>query len=209
VEIDRSLCRLLREELGKREEFCLIEGDALSCGKRGLNPALRQALEAGEVKLVANLPFGTATPLLVTVLEEIAGLDRAVVTVQWEVAERLAALPRQKAYGAVSVLAQVLARVEKVRRIDKDSFWPPPKVNAAVVRLTPRRAEERPPAPVYGVLRELVRLAFGQRRKTVGPRLAARWPAADLGAVIPAGARPGAVAPAAYLEAARRLAAGA
>lgn len=203
VELDRRLCALLREELGGREGFRLIEGDVLA-GKRRLSPAVLAALgrPTDPVKVVANLPFGAATPFIVTLLEAAPGLETMVVTVQLEVADRFAAPPGSRAYGVVSVLAQTLARVEKLRRIDRAAFWPPPKVDAAVVRFTPRR-EDRPGEDLYARLAELVRFAFAERRKRLRGRLAARWPAGGLELLVPRDARPEELDAATYLAVAR------
>ncbi len=208
VEIDGGLCRLLREEFAAQDRFHLIEGDVLA-GKRRINPAIREAAGAPgrQVKLVANLPFGSATPFVMTALEEFRNLKVAVVTVQLEVADRFVARPGQKPYGLVSVLAQSLAGIEKLKRVDKRSFWPPPKVDAAILRFTPQR-RNRVADRAYQTLRDLAAWAFAQRRKKLGPRLAAKEPPLAVGELIPPGARPEDVSPATYRELARRIAAG-
>lgn len=207
VELDRALCRLLREELGGETRFRLIEGDAMA-GKQTLNGELLETITGapGGFKVVANLPFGSATPLLLALLEEGEALEVAVVTVQLEVADRFAAPTGGKSYGVVSVLAQTLACVEKLKRIGRLSFWPPPKVDAAVVKLVPRRGD-RPPRELYRVLQDLVQWSFRERRKQLRPRFVHRWPGVAAGAEesIPAGGRPEVLAPATYLELACRL----
>ncbi len=204
VEIDRGLCRVLREELSDEHGFTLIEGDALA-GKHRMNEELRAHLaSAGRpFKLVANLPFNAATPLLMLVLEDWTLFSGALVTVQDEVADRFVATPGTGTYGVISVLAQVLAVPRKLLKIGRQSFSPPPKVDAAVLQLTPRT----PPlasAALYGAVKEVVAEAFGQRRKKLRPRIAARWPAAE--GACPADARPEEISPSGYVAIAELVA---
>ncbi|HNS00614.1 MAG TPA: 16S rRNA (adenine(1518)-N(6)/adenine(1519)-N(6))-dimethyltransferase RsmA [Planctomycetota bacterium] len=202
VELDRGLCGVLREEFGDREGLTLIEGDILA-GKHALNPAVLSGIGAPGTafSLVANLPFNVATPLLLLLLELCPDMEKAVVTVQDEVADRFIAASGAQAYGGVSVLAQTLAAAEKLLRIEGRSFSPPPKVDAAVLRVTPR--VERPPQAVYTVLKELVAWAFSQRRKQLLPRVASKWPGAAC--ACPARARPEEIAPAVYLALAEAI----
>jgi len=207
VEIDSALCRLLRERFGGETRFRLIEGDALS-GKRTLSRGFLAALneQGGSFKIVANLPFGSATPLIMAFLETFVPgggcpWKTAVVMVQKEVAERFAAAPRSKAYGSISVLAQLLARVEKLRQVSRGAFHPPPKVDAAVIRLTPRRGDA-PAGPLYRVTAELVREAFAQRRKRLVKRLLRRYPTERLREAVSAEARAEELSPDQYLRAA-------
>lgn len=142
VEIDRDLAGLLRERLGGREGgregFSLIEGDALD-GKHAVNAELAGRIRAarGEgraVKLIANLPYNIASPLIVELLLE--GVGMLAFTVQKEVAERLKARHGEEAYGPLSVTTQMLSRVEVLRTLPPQAFWPPPKIDSALVRLT-------------------------------------------------------------------------
>ena len=131
VEIDRDLAGLLRKTFAGRERFMLIEGDALA-GKHDLNPALLEAIarartDALRVKLVANLPYNIASPLVIEML--IAGVEMLAFTVQKEVAQRLAANPGTDDYGPLTVMAQMLARVEVLRTLPPQAFWPPPKID--------------------------------------------------------------------------------
>jgi 16S rRNA (adenine1518-N6/adenine1519-N6)-dimethyltransferase len=138
VEIDRDLAGLLRETNADRPNFSLIEGDALS-GKHALNPQLlatiSQSLRAGRpVKLVANLPYNIASPLVIELL--IAGVELLAFTVQKEVALRLAGQAGSEDYGPLTVMAQMLSRVEILRTLPPQVFWPPPKIESALVRLS-------------------------------------------------------------------------
>jgi len=206
VEIDRNLCALLREDLAQQGTFSLVEGDVLA-GKHKLNPEVREAVERfpKKGKVVGNLPFSTATPLVIRLLRELENLEVIVVTVQLEVADRLTAEPGGSAYGALSVMARALADVEKVRKIDRRSFWPRPKVHGAVVRLVPR-AEGRPPEPVLAALEAVVRAGFDHRRKRLRKVLQARWPLLELNDIVPEEARAGDLPPESYVALAERLA---
>lgn len=135
VEIDRDLVKLLKERFEANPKFQLVEGDALF-GKHELNPSLLEsARSAGEsAKLVANLPYNIASPLIIELL--IAGVGMLIFTVQKEVADRLRAGANDDAYGPLSVVAQMLSKVELLRTISPQVFWPAPKIESALVRMT-------------------------------------------------------------------------
>ncbi len=138
VEIDRDLASLLRTRFASRETFRLIEGDALA-GKHKLNADLLAAIrenvaESRPMKLVANLPYNIASPLIIELL--IAGVDLLAFTVQKEVALRLRAEAGSDDYGPLSVMVQLLAKVELLRTLPPQAFWPAPTIDSALVRLT-------------------------------------------------------------------------
>lgn len=170
IEIDRNLAKLLRKTFGDRANFQLIEGDALA-GKHELNPAviasIAEARQAGRtVKLVANLPYSAASPLVIEML--IAGVELLAFTVQKEVAQRLEAKAGTAEYGPLSVMAQMLSRVEVLRRLPPQAFWPPPKIESALVRLT--RADRL--GPRARGFSQFVHALFSFRRKTLRRALA-------------------------------------
>ncbi len=137
VEIDRDLAAALRERFADRAGFRLIEGDALA-GKHALNVELAGGI-AGRpsqqsVKLVANLPYNIASPLIIELLG--TGVDLLAFTVQKEVADRLRAPAGSDAYGLLSVMVQLLSRVEVLRTLPPQAFWPAPTIESALVRLT-------------------------------------------------------------------------
>jgi 16S rRNA (adenine1518-N6/adenine1519-N6)-dimethyltransferase len=165
VEIDRGLAALLRERFDARPSFRLIEGDALA-GKHALNDqllgAIREAQGQGKrVKLVANLPYNIASPLVIEML--IAGVELLAFTVQKEVAARIRAEPGTSEYGALSVMAQMLARIEVLRTLPPQAFWPAPKIESALVRLT---HDDRLGARARG-FSVFVHALFSFRRKTL------------------------------------------
>ena len=168
VEIDRDLAANLRSRLGGDERFALIEGDALA-GKHGLNAELVAEIDAARpagraVRLVANLPYHVASPLVVELL--LAGVGTLAFTVQREVAERLRAGPGDgKSYGPLSVAARTLAAVEVLRTIPPGVFWPPPTIESALVRL--RRRADAPPADLARAFATFVTSVFSMRRKTL------------------------------------------
>jgi 16S rRNA (adenine1518-N6/adenine1519-N6)-dimethyltransferase len=170
VEIDRDLAALLRTRFANNEKFTLIEGDALA-GKHELNPTLSAALRDAHSqhqpsKLVANLPYNIASPLIVELL--IAGVDLLAFTVQKEVAERLRAHAGDDAFGGLSVTIQLLAKVEVLRSLPPQAFWPAPDVESALVRLQ-RQDQLGPHASAFG---SFVQKLFSSRRKTIRKALA-------------------------------------
>lgn len=182
VEIDRDLAELLRERFAGEARFELIEGDALA-GKHELNAALLARLtqaraDGRPVKLVANLPYNIASPLVIELL--IAGVEVLAFTVQKEVADRLRAGAGSDDYGPLSVMAQLLARVEVLRALPPQAFWPQPKIDSALVRLTRAdRLGER-----AGAVGRFVHGVFSFRRKTL--RKALSMAGHDAGAVLSA-----------------------
>jgi 16S rRNA (adenine1518-N6/adenine1519-N6)-dimethyltransferase len=155
VEVDRALAALLRERYARRGNVLIAEADVLevSLGE----------LAAGPYVLVGNVPYYITTPILFHALQP-PRAERAVYLVQREVAERLSARPGTKEYGALTVNVAAVARADTLFNVPAGAFSPPPKVESAVVRITPLAtplvapAEERP-------LRLLVQGAFGMRRK--------------------------------------------
>jgi 16S rRNA (adenine1518-N6/adenine1519-N6)-dimethyltransferase len=143
VEIDPAFATLVRENLRERPNVTLLHTDVLQ-NKNHLNPEVLSAIadlcrRSGThyFKLVANLPYGVATPVISNFLLSDLPFERMVVTVQWEIAERLTATPDHKEYGALAVLVQSLAEVTIVRRLPPSVFWPRPQVASAIVCIVP------------------------------------------------------------------------
>ena len=196
IEVDRRLLAICSRYLEGRANVTLLRGDALA-SKRRLAPLLLEALAREwatgryeALRVVSNLPYSVASLIVPNLLE--AGLPLAVVlvTVQKEVADRLAAEPHSKQYGALSVVAQAHARVEVVRGVPPQVFWPRPKVESAIVRLVPRR-EGREGIDDYARFQQVVRAAFAHRRKSVANALATAHSLGDKAAVDVAVARCG------------------
>ena len=152
-----ALRPLIEASAGRME---IVEADALEIDAVA---HLRAQGWAGPIKVVANLPYNVGTALILNWLERPAELASITVLVQKEVAERLAAQPRSKAYGRLSVLAQWLCEVDLAFDIGPRAFTPPPQVTSTVVNLIPRKT------PLFeaerGALEAVTKAAFGQRRK--------------------------------------------
>jgi 16S rRNA (adenine1518-N6/adenine1519-N6)-dimethyltransferase len=149
VELDRSLAPQLADLPANVElEF----GDALRLDLARLTPS----------KLVANLPYNIATPLIVESLDRLPSVELWTVMVQRQVADRLFASPSTKAYGAVSVLVQLAARRTGFHPVSRTVFRPPPNVDSALVAF---RRTELPPD--YRHVKAVVEAAFAHRRKTL------------------------------------------
>jgi 16S rRNA (adenine1518-N6/adenine1519-N6)-dimethyltransferase len=155
IEYDRALAELLRQRYAKRGNVLIAETDVLEVSLGDL--------AAGPYVLVGNVPYYITTPILFHALVP-PRAERSVYLVQREVADRLAAKPGTKEYGALTVNVAAVAKAETLFRVPAGAFSPPPKVESAVVRITPLAeplvtpAEERP-------FRLLVQGAFGMRRK--------------------------------------------
>lgn len=155
VEVDRALAALLRERYARRSSVLIAEADVLEVSLGDL--------AAGPFVLVGNVPYYITTPILFHALEH-PRAERAVYLVQREVADRLTAAPGSKEYGALTVNVAAVARAETLFRVPAGAFSPPPKVESAVVRITPL-AEPFVTAAEEKTLRRLVQGAFGMRRK--------------------------------------------
>ena len=167
VELDRDLCRKLVKKLGETENFLLLEGDFLELN---LPDILANAPEIFHQpnKVVANIPYNITGPILEKLLGTIATpnptpYESIVLLLQKEVADRLCAKPGSRTFGALSVRVQYLATCELVCPVPAKAFYPPPKVESAVVRLFPREIEI--PADHPKMLDRLVREGFSSKRK--------------------------------------------
>ena len=165
VEIDKALIPFLQETLDHYPHFTLWHQDVLKADLAGwINAQLQAGFES--IKVVGNLPYYVTTPIIMKLLEEQLPIDLMLFMIQKEVAQRLAAQPGTKDYGALTVGAQFYCKAEKVFDVSAQVFIPRPKVASAVVRLT---RHQTPPAavPDPALFFQLVRAAFGQRRKTL------------------------------------------
>jgi 16S rRNA (adenine1518-N6/adenine1519-N6)-dimethyltransferase len=159
VEIDPTLEPRLRDLLARRDNVDLVIEDALRHPLADLDPA--------PTKLVSNLPYSVATPLVVESLDGLPTVRLWTVMVQREVAERFFAVPGTKSYGAVSVLVQLTAEKSGFHPVSRSVFRPAPNVDSALVAF--RRAQSW--GPEYRPLKELVQAAFAHRRKTLANSL--------------------------------------
>ncbi len=164
VEMDRHVLPALTEIVGDRAE--VVIGDAMEIDLAATLAASQRAegVAPGTWKLVANLPYNVATPLVMRVLESAPMVETLLVMVQREVGERFAASPGTKAYGAVTVKAAYFGAVKVVGIVPPTVFVPQPKVDSALVRIV-RHAVPPVEVPDRDALFALVRAGFGQRRK--------------------------------------------
>lgn len=170
IEKDGRLAAYLKERFAGRAE--VIHQDALEFDVRTLFPK-------GPIKLLGNLPYYISSPLLFAFIHEPSPIAQMVLTVQSEFAERLAAQPRTKAYGALTLIVQRQWVVKHLRKLPGSVFLPAPNVDSGVISLTPRPPGELPECD--GVLfNKLVKLGFSQRRKQLRKMLVDHvkdWPA--------------------------------
>jgi 16S rRNA (adenine1518-N6/adenine1519-N6)-dimethyltransferase len=169
VELDKSLGPQLVERIAGRPNVELRFGDALQLDLRETAP--------GATKLVANLPYNVATPLVAESLDGLPDLELWCVMVQREVADRFFAEPSTKAYGAVSVLIQLVAERTGFHPVSRNVFRPRPNVESAIVAFRRTGLPEN-----FGEVKRVVEAAFAHRRKKLANSL-------QLAGVDTAGAR--------------------
>lgn len=187
IELDRELAPRLRERFAAQETVTVIEEDVLRVDLTAL------ARPGEKLLVVGNLPYYMTSEILLHLIRHEAAIERAVVMVQREVADRVAAGPGSRDYGLLSVTAQLHARVEKLLTLPPGAFSPPPEVYSTVLRWTMHsRTEELGVEPV--AFTGFLRSCFAQKRKTLGNNLrAAKYePAAIAGALQAAGVAAGA-----------------
>lgn len=187
VEIDPSFAALTRETIDnhfalfasgpdakgpKADDVKFIHGDVLA-SKNTLRPEVVEAVQElltrpalKQVKLVANLPYAVAVPVLSNLLLTDLPVERMVGMVQWEIAERLLATPGTKEYASLAVLVQSLADVTLIRKLPPEAFWPRPAVDSAIVMVKPN-AEKRAKVGDVKRLRNFLRDLYTHRRKNL------------------------------------------
>jgi len=170
VEIDAGLSQIAAEELESFSNITMLQQDALR-NKNNIHDTVRETvakklttIDKASFKLVANLPYKIATPLISNLLHWETTPSLMVVTIQKELADRLMAVPSTKDYSALSIWVQSVADVELVRDLPPSVFWPPPKVNSAIIRITLQHAK-RARLPDLNFYHTFVRSLFFHRRK--------------------------------------------
>ena len=163
IEIDKTLIPILEETLEDFPNIEVINQDIL---KVNVQELVKEKLNGGPVKLVANLPYYITTPIVMKFLEEDIPVTDIVVMVQKEVADRMNAKPNTKDYGALSVAVQYYCDTEIVAKAPRHMFMPQPNVDSTVIGLHVREEQ------IYHVDNEdiffkTVKASFGQRRKTL------------------------------------------
>jgi len=169
VDMDAAMFALSRELLRDFKNVRRHHADILEKRDK-LNPAVladvRDAMESipgALFKVVSNIPYGISSPVIIDLVSGDLPYERIVLTIQLEVAERLVAPSGSKDYGFLSVVTQYHSETKILRQLPPQVFWPQPKVNSAVVKLTPRA--EKPPLKDYATFRAVARAIFDYRRK--------------------------------------------
>ncbi|MCA0985643.1 16S rRNA (adenine(1518)-N(6)/adenine(1519)-N(6))-dimethyltransferase RsmA [Halobacillus yeomjeoni] len=168
-EIDQRLLPILDETLGEYDNVQVINEDILKADVKEVIAEHFQSLE--KVKVVANLPYYITTPILMQLLMNRLPIDSLTVMIQKEVADRMAAEPNNKSYGSLSIAVQYYTEARVAMNVPKTVFMPQPNVDSSVLHLQMR---ENPPVDVKNeeFFFEVVKAAFGQRRKTLMNNLA-------------------------------------
>jgi 16S rRNA (adenine1518-N6/adenine1519-N6)-dimethyltransferase len=180
VDVDPAFYLLTSELMLSQPNVRPMQADALRT-KNEINPTIFTALDdqarqfhCTHRKLVANLPYVVATPVICNLLISPMPFDLMVVMVQWEIAERMTALPNTNAYSSLAVLVQSLADVTIIRRLAPTVFWPKPQVESAIVKIAPN-AEKRAKVGDVQKFRTFLRDLYSHRRKNLRGALAG-WP---------------------------------
>lgn len=164
IELDRRMISVLDETLADVENVSVVHGDALTVD---WNIAFRENVET---RLVANIPYQITSPLLIRILESEPAFIHATVLVQKEVAERVVATAGSKVYGALSCVAQFVCDCHISSVVPRGVFYPPPKVDSAVLNLHPHHKYQDITIDAFT---RVTRAAFNQRRKTLRNSLTA------------------------------------
>lgn len=167
IEIDKRLIPVLGETLAQYDNIEILNNDIL---KTDLNALIEQSREkglfSGKVRIIGNLPYYITTPIVMSLLESGVKADSITVMMQKEVADRIKSEPGGRIYGAVSVAVQYYCTVEQIAKVPRGVFIPQPKVDSAVLKLSPRT--EKPVELIdEKAFFSCIRSGFGQRRKTL------------------------------------------
>jgi len=176
IEKDARLVAVLRERFAAQPKLELLHADALAVVKD-------RAREWQDWKLVANLPYSVASPILVELVQNPSRPERLVATLQLEVAKRLMARAGSDDYGVLTLLVQLRYKPKESFKIPRGCFFPEPDVDSACVVLL-RRAEPLLEEPQHRLFESIVKRAFSQRRKQMAKLLKADWPVERIGGAL-------------------------
>ncbi len=177
IEIDRVLAAQLGMQFGKRRNVEVIEGDVLAMDLATLivlhpGDLVPRLTAPPKASVVGNLPYYITSPILMRLFRFAGYLEKVVITVQREVAARIAARPGSRDYGVLSAATQLYARVEKLFTLPPGAFSPAPKVHSTVLRLTVEPRAEALGVPADAFV-EFLKLCFAHKRKTLANNLKA------------------------------------
>lgn len=184
VEIDRDLCKKLVLQWGDRDNFLILQGDILE--PETLAPLEQFEKFKNPNKVVANIPYNITGPILQFLLGTIAHpnsmpYETIVLLVQKEIGDRLCAEPGNKDFGALTVRVQYLADCEIICAVPRQAFYPPPKVESAVIRLIPHHRYTVNDAKQLEIL---VKVGFSSRRKMLKNNLKSLMPTEQLNSIF-------------------------
>ncbi|HJU07488.1 MAG TPA: 16S rRNA (adenine(1518)-N(6)/adenine(1519)-N(6))-dimethyltransferase RsmA [Rhodanobacteraceae bacterium] len=180
IELDAELIEPLREKSKAHGELTILHADVLETDLTAL-------ANGRKLRLAGNLPYYVSSPLLFHCLQHARAIADMHFMLQKEVVDRMAAAPGSKTYGRLSVMLQLACTVEPLLRVPAGAFRPPPQVESAVVRLIPRPQAQLPSPELIPMIENIVRAAFGQRRKTLSNALSGTL---DVDAIRAAGIDP-------------------
>lgn len=177
VEIDKRLCEFARWTTSAHDNITFVNEDVLKSKSR-LNPTVISAVrrhinQKNEedkpfcLKVISNLPYGVSTPVIIKLLESGLPINLMILTLQKEITNRLAALPRTKDYGMLSIIAQHFSCVEVLKPLPPAVFWPSPQVDSSVVMLDIYDDNAIKPIANYQLFQKIVKAIFMTRRKTI------------------------------------------
>ena len=180
IELDAELIEPLREKSKAHGELTILHADVLETDLTAL-------ANGRKLRLAGNLPYYVSSPILFHCLQHARAIADMHFMLQKEVVDRMAAAPGSKTYGRLSVMLQLACTVEPLLRVPAGAFRPPPQVESAVVRLIPRPQAQLPSPELIPMIENIVRAAFGQRRKTLSNALSGTL---DVDAIRAAGIDP-------------------
>lgn len=169
IELDRDLIPLLEKQFASYSNFTIYNADALQFEFSSLYDAFPQpdSGQQDKLRLVGNLPYNIATPLIFHLLNSIQLIHDMHFMLQKEVVERLTAQPGSKTYGRLSILVQYLCHAEQLFIVPPGAFTPAPKIDSAIIQLTPRKEKGGLQGATLDDLSFIAKSAFSQRRKTL------------------------------------------
>lgn len=188
VEIDKQLAEIAASNLSNFQNISLIHTDILAT-KSTIDPAVLAAVDKAcchynhPFKLVANLPYQIASPLMINLLMDANKPSGMFITIQAEVAKRMTALPGTRDYGLLTILMQATGHVKQIRKLPPQAFWPAPKVSSAMIAWT-IDLEKLQHIKNLKILRQVIDLLLGHRRKKIGTCLNAKAPNLDLSPLL-------------------------
>ncbi len=169
-ELDRDFVRVLNETLKQRfpDQLTIIEGDCLE-NKRSIHADVLGLIGDRSFKMVANLPYHAATPLMLALMTQHPNCEGMYTTIQHEVVERFRAAPGSKVYGSISIIAQCMGQVSMIAKLPPGCFWPQPNVGSAMLQwVRSEEALQEADPKWWAQMGDMTQTLFQRRRKMLG-----------------------------------------